>query len=250
MLTLPVMNAEGKQVSTVEVDPAHFGGTVNKQLLHDAVVMYQANRRVGTHSTKRRGEMAGSGHKLYRQKGTGHARMGPKRSPVRRGGGKAHGPKPRDYSYSMPKKARRLATRMAILSKMVDDEMVVVDSLPFAEPKTKAMAGVLAALGLSEQSCLISLKETDTNVLLSARNIPGVDILTAGDLNALSVLKPKRMLVTRETLEFLQEAGSVGKDAESPVGEEVPSAEAGEASDAKTESASDGGADGEEANDG
>src|SRR5436190_17497411 len=142
-ITLTVMNRQGQSAGTVDVDPAEFGGAINKQLLHDCVLMYQANRRSGTHSTLRRGEVAGSTKKLFRQKGTGNARVGNKRTNKRRGGGTTKGPKPRDYSYSLPKKALRIATRMAVLAKMQDQEVVVVDDLAFAEPKTKEMAGVL-----------------------------------------------------------------------------------------------------------
>src|SRR5206468_12469931 len=116
-ITLTVLNRQGQSAGTVDVDPAEFGGAVNKQLLHDAVLMYQANRRAGTHSTLRRGEVAGSTKKLFRQKGTGNARVGNKRTNKRRGGGTAKGPKPRDYSYSLPKKAVRAATRMAVLDR-------------------------------------------------------------------------------------------------------------------------------------
>src|SRR6516225_8381619 len=122
MLSLNVVNRQGETVGTVEIDEAEFGGTVNKQLLHDVVLMYLANQRAGTHSTLRRGEVAGSTKKLFRQKGTGNARVGPRRTNKRKGGGTAKGPKPRDYSYSMPKKAIRTATRMALLSRLQDQE--------------------------------------------------------------------------------------------------------------------------------
>src|SRR5581483_1388322 len=143
MLTLNVYNRQGDSVGTVEVDPAEFGGTVNKQLLHDVVLMHLANQRAGTHSTLRRGEVAGSTKKLFRQKGTGNARVGPRRSNKRRGGGTAKGPKPRDYEYHMPKKAVRSATRMAILSKLQDQEALILDALTLNEIKTKQVAGIL-----------------------------------------------------------------------------------------------------------
>lgn len=217
MITLPVMSPEGQQLSTIEVDPAEFGGTVNKQLLHDAVVMYQANLRQGTHSTKTRGEVAGSKKKLFRQKGTGNARVGSKRTGKRRGGGVAHGPKPRDYSYTMPKKARRLATRMAILSKLLDNEAVVVDGFTVDAPKTKQVAGVLKALGLNTQSCLITTAGLNQPLYLSARNIPGVELLPAAELNALSLLRRKRLLLTKDALETLRAVGkSNGESAEQP----------------------------------
>src|SRR6266852_8187798 len=129
MLSLNVFNRQGDSVGTVEVDPAEFGGTINRQLLHDVVIMYLANQRAGTHSTLRRGEVAGSTKKLFRQKGTGNARVGPRRTNKRRGGGTAKGPKPRDYEYHLPKKAVQAATRMAVLSKLKDNETVVIEDL-------------------------------------------------------------------------------------------------------------------------
>src|SRR5688572_24476532 len=125
MVTLNVLNRLGDTVGTIDVDPQEFGGEINKQLMHDVVLMYLANQRTGTHSTLRRGEVAGSTKKVFRQKGTGNARIGNKRTNKRRGGGTAKGPKPREYRYSMPKKAVRAATRMAILSKIQDQEVVV-----------------------------------------------------------------------------------------------------------------------------
>src|SRR6059036_2957490 len=149
MLSLNVFNRQGESIGTVDIDPAEFGGTINRQLLHDVVLMYLANQRAGTHSTLRRGEVAGSTKKLFRQKGTGNARVGTRRSNKRKGGGTAKGPKPRDYEYHLPKKAVRAATRMAILSKFQDQETVIVDELPFTQPKTKEMATVLRALKLN-----------------------------------------------------------------------------------------------------
>src|SRR5437016_2747241 len=146
MLSLNVVNREGNAVGTVEIDPAEFGGKINRQLLHDVVLMYLANQRAGTHSTLRRGEVAGSTKKLFRQKGTGNARVGTRRTNKRRGGGTAKGPKPRDYEYHLPKKAVRAAARMALLSKLQDNETVVVDTLSFPEIKTKLMVQVLDAL--------------------------------------------------------------------------------------------------------
>src|ERR1700747_3101088 len=127
MLSLNVFNRQGEPVGTVEVDPQEFGGAINRQLLHDVVIMHLANQRAGTHSTKRRGEVAGSTKKLFRQKGTGNARVGNRRTNKRRGGGTAKGPKPRDYEYHLPKRMVRAATRMALLSKFQDDEALVID---------------------------------------------------------------------------------------------------------------------------
>jgi len=207
-ITLPVYNRQGAATGeTIAVEAAEFGGKINQQLLHDVVLMYQANRRAGTHSTLRRGEVSGSTKKVFRQKGTGNARMGNKRTNKRKGGGTTKGPKPRDYSYSMPKKAVRAATRMAILSKMQDQEVVVVDDLPFGEPKTKEMAGVLKALKLADLTCLIGTAGLQPTVFKSARNIRGVEIRPAAEFNAYCVLRPKRLLLTKAALQQLREKG-------------------------------------------
>src|SRR5580692_5675670 len=131
-IAVPVFDKTGNTKGTVDIDPADFGGKISRQLMHDVVLMYLANQRAGTHSTLRRGQVAGSTKKLFRQKGTGNARVGTRRTNKRRGGGTAKGPKPRDYSYRMPKKAVRAATRMAILSKFQDNEAIVVDDLNLA----------------------------------------------------------------------------------------------------------------------
>src|SRR5207249_2704784 len=143
MLNLNVYNRQGESVGTVEIDPSESAGEVNKQLLHDVVIMHLANQRAGTHSTLRRGEVAGSTKKLFRQKGTGNARVGTKRTNKRRGGGTAKGPKPRDYEYHLPKKAVQNATRMALLSKLQDKETVILDELKLPEIKTKQVADIL-----------------------------------------------------------------------------------------------------------
>src|SRR6266404_8802067 len=133
-LDVPVFNRAGEPAGSVQVDAAEFGGKINKQLLHDVVLMFEANQRAGTHSTLRRGEVAGSTKKLFRQKGTGNARVGTRRTNKRRGGGTTKGPKPRDYEYHLPKKAVRSATRMALLTKFADGEAVVLDELAVAAP--------------------------------------------------------------------------------------------------------------------
>jgi large subunit ribosomal protein L4 len=204
MLSLNIYNRQGESVGTVEVDPAEFGGAINKQLLHDVVIMYLANQRAGTHSTLRRGEVSGSTKKLFRQKGTGNARVGTRRTNKRKGGGTAKGPKPRDYEYHLPKKAVRAATRRAILSKFQDDEAVIVDDLTLPEIKTRQMAEVLKALKLEGTTCLISTAGQDNNVYKSARNIHGVEVLPASQLNAYAVLRQKRLLLTRAALDELR----------------------------------------------
>jgi large subunit ribosomal protein L4 len=205
MLTLNVYNRQGDAVGTVEIDPAEFGGAVNKQLLHDVVLMHLANQRAGTHSTLRRGEVSGSTKKLFRQKGTGNARVGTRRTNKRRGGGTAKGPKPRDYEYHMPKKAVRAATRMAILSKFQDNEALILDELTLNEVKTKQIAGLLKALKLQGTTCLLGIKDYDKNVYLSARNIPEVKVLPASQFNAYMVLRQKRLVLTRAALDQLRQ---------------------------------------------
>ncbi len=205
MLTLNVYNREGATVGTVDVDPAEFGGKVNKQLLHDVVLMHLANQRAGTHSTKRRGEVAGSTKKLFRQKGTGNARVGTRRTNKRRGGGTAKGPKPRDYEYHLPKKAVRAATRMAILSKFQDNEALVLDELNLTEIKTKQVAGLLKALKLDGTTCLLGIPDYDKNIYLSARNIPEVEVMPTSQFNAYTVLRQKRLVLTRAALDQLRQ---------------------------------------------
>jgi large subunit ribosomal protein L4 len=206
-ISLPVMNTQGQSVGTVELDPADFGGKINKQLLHEVVLMYLANQRAGTHSTLRRGEVSGSTKKLFRQKGTGNARVGTKRTNKRKGGGTAKGPKPRDYEYHLPKKAVQSATRMAILSRLQDNETVVIDELKLPEIKTKTIADALKALQIGDKSCLIGLAKSDIDenatIYKSARNIRAMTVLPASQLNAYQVLKPKRLILTKAALQEL-----------------------------------------------
>ena len=152
MASLPVYDRTGAEVGRYEIDPAQIAPKISKQLLHDAVVMYLANRRQGTAKTKPRNEVAGSTRKLYRQKGTGNARVGSARAPHRRGGGHAKAIRPRSYYYRLPKKAIRAATRMAIASKIGSGQVVVIDKLDFAAPKTKDFAAMLKALNLNAMS--------------------------------------------------------------------------------------------------
>jgi large subunit ribosomal protein L4 len=225
-LTVPVVNRQGQEVGTVQIDPTEFsrGGKINRQLMHEVVLMYRANQRAGTHSTLRRGEVAGSTKKLFRQKGTGNARAGTKRTNKRRGGGTAKGPKPRDYEYHLPKKAVQSATRMAILSKFADNEAVIVDEFTVADrPKTKAVTGLLKAIKvgkkvvvkgdqavekdvtLADQTVLIGTDKQDPNVYRSARNIEGVEVRPAAEFNCYTVLKHKRLVLTRAALDVLRE---------------------------------------------
>lgn len=204
MITLAIHNNAGQQVGSYEFDPAELAGSVNRQLLHDVVVMYESNRRLGTVKTKGRGEVAGSTKKLFKQKGTGRARMGPKRTPMRRGGGMAFGKRPVDWTYRLPRKAVALATRMALLSKFQDNQVTIIDELAVQEPKTKNIAAMLKALGLTESSCLLTIDQYDANIWKSARNIPTLSVSPASDLNAYELLKQKRLLVTKAALDRLR----------------------------------------------
>jgi large subunit ribosomal protein L4 len=220
----PYLTRAGQQVGRLWIDPATFGGKVNRQLLHEVVVMYLANQRAGTHSTLRRGEVAGSTKKLFRQKGTGNARVGTRRTNKRKGGGTAKGPKPRDYEYHLPKKAVRAATRMALLSKFADGEAVVVEDLDFGEIRTRHMVVVLRALDLAETTCLVGLSAAEGGqniVYLSARNLPGVEVLPVSQFNAYTVLRQRYLVLTLAALEELCE-GRQGQDAVAGYVEEEP----------------------------
>ena len=205
MANLPIYDRTGAKVGDYEIAPSDLAVRISKQLLHDAVVMYQANQRQGTHKSKTRGEVAGSTKKMYRQKGTGNARAGSRRSGVRRGGGHIHAKSPRDYSYRLPRKALQTATRMALASKLRDDQVVVIDELSFGEPCTKDMAAVLKVLGLAGTSALIATESLDVNVYKSARNIGKVNVAPVAELNAYSVLLPRKLLVTKAALDAIRE---------------------------------------------
>ncbi len=204
MAELKVRDKSGNEVETLAVDDGLFGRRVNRRLLRDVVVMYEANKRQGTASTKTRSEIKGSGKKPWRQKGTGRARSGTTKSPIWRKGGVTFGPRPRDYSYSLPRKMLRRALASALLAKMRRSEIHVVDSLVFEKPGTKQMAGILANLGL-EGSVTVVTGPSDRNAHLSARNLPKVTVRRCSDLNARDVLVARNLLVTREAFDALRE---------------------------------------------
>ncbi|TWU16898.1 50S ribosomal protein L4 [Allorhodopirellula heiligendammensis] len=215
MATIPVLDASGKEVGTYEIDTTQIADRVSKQLLHDVVVMYQANKRQGSHNTRTRGQVSGTNKKMYRQKGTGNARAGSKRTNVRRGGGVARTVKPRDYSYRHPKKAIKLATRMAIRSRIDDGEVVLIDGFGIDTPKTSQMAAVLRSLGLEGVTTLIATSGDDSAVYKSGRNIEGVCVEPVRQLNALSLLTPKKVLFTTAALDKVKDgtfAGSGSSD--------------------------------------
>ena len=206
MVSLPVHNQAGQQVGTYELELNEIAEGVNKQLLHDVVVMYEASKRVGTARSRSRGEIAGSTKKLYKQKGTGRARMGPKRTPIRRGGGHAFAKVPRDWSYRLPRKAVQLATRMALLSKFQDDQVTLVDSWAVAEPKTKVVATALKALGVADRTCLLAVDAHSPVLVKSARNIQEVAVSTAADLNAYDLLHQRQLVLTKGALDQLRKS--------------------------------------------
>jgi large subunit ribosomal protein L4 len=205
MATLPIYNGSGAEVGTYEIDPAQLAPRISRQLLHDAVVMYQNNLRQGSVKTKSRSEVSGTTKKMYRQKGTGNARAGSRRSGVRRGGGHIHSRQPRDWSYRLPRKALQVATRMAVASRIADDEVTLIDSLSFEQPKTRDMAAVLNALKLTGTSLLVAVPGYDLNVYRSIRNLAGVSVVPVAELNALNVLTPNRLLMTTSALDAFRE---------------------------------------------
>jgi large subunit ribosomal protein L4 len=208
MTTLPVYDLSGNKVGDYEIDPAAIAPKISKQLLHDVVVMYLANQRQGSNKTKGRGEVSGSTKKMYKQKGTGNARMGAKRTPVRRGGGHAKSRQPRSYYYRLPRKAVQAATRMAIAAKISAGSVVVVNEIKMDAPKTKVLAAAFKALGLEGQSKTVAIGGLDRNIYLSGRNIQGCTISTVADLNALAVLRPRKLVVTTEALDWLKSRAS------------------------------------------
>ena len=199
MIDVAVYNREGKEVESLRVDTTVLGGSVRYPLLKQAIVMYQANKRVGTAATKDRSMVVGSGTKLYRQKGSGNARVGNRRTNVRVGGGVAFAKVRRDFSKQMPKKQRRLATDSAVLAKLLSKNVVVVDGLELEGPKTKEFAGVLSNLKI-ERSCLVATNGLDANVYKSARNIPRVDVMPLAELNAGAICNHQKLLLTKEAM--------------------------------------------------
>jgi large subunit ribosomal protein L4 len=205
MASLPIFDRSGAEIGKYEIDPAQLAPRISKQLLHDAVVMYQNNLRQGSAKTKTRAEVAGTTKKMYRQKGTGNARAGSRRSGIRRGGGHIHAKSPRDWSYRLPKKALRIATRMALAARLGDDEITLIDNLAFEKPKTREMAAVLKALNLTGRSLLVAVPGYDANVYMSIRNLDRVSVVPVTELNALNILTPQRLLMTPSALDALRE---------------------------------------------
>jgi large subunit ribosomal protein L4 len=211
MVEVPVYRFATGEVATREVDDSTFGEGVRWRLLRDAVVMYQANRRVGTHSTKTRSEVNGAQRKPWRQKGTGRARAGTRKSPIWRGGGVVFGPKPRDYSYHLPKKALRQALRSAVLGKLLDGEVALVEGMQLEAPRTKEVAKAFQGLSVTG-SALVVLSEEQDVLYRSARNIARTRVRRADDLNAHDVVVHERLIFTDEAFDKLVERLGHGRD--------------------------------------
>ena len=200
MIEVPVYNQSGEKISTVNVDEQKLGGKVNSLLLKQALVMYHANKRQGTVRTLARGEVAGSTRKMFRQKGTGNARTGGIRNPIKKGGGHAKQKRPKDWRLAMPKKQRRLARDSALLSKFKAGDVRVVDQFTLEAPKTKHVVKLFKALGI-DRSVLVAINGRNESLEKSARNVERTTLTTVSQLNAWDLLKSRTLLVTKDGLE-------------------------------------------------
>ena len=203
MANVSVLNMEGKEVGSMELNDAVFGVEVNEHLVHMAVVSQLANKRQGTQSAKTRSEVSGGGRKPWRQKGTGHARQGSTRAPQWTGGGIVFAPKPRDYSFKMNKKEKNLALKSVLTSKVAEDKLIVLDSISFDEIKTKKMVAVLN--NLKADKALVVLNDNDKNVILSAKNIPDVKTALTNTINVYDILKYDKLIVTKDAVATIEE---------------------------------------------
>ena len=202
-MQIPVYNLAGEVVEHIEISDEVFAVPLNQAVVHQAMVRQQANARQGTASTKTRSEVSGTSGKLFRQKGTGLARAGSRRSPLRRGGGIVFGPRPRSYRQAMPKKMRRLALRCVLSAKVGDEELMVLEQLKLGEPKTKEMAQIIATLGVGS-SALIVTAEPEESIIKSVRNLAGIKTLPANLLNVVDILSHKRLLMTVAAMRMVE----------------------------------------------
>ena len=203
MAKVSVYNMEGNEVGTMELNDAVFGAKINEHLVHLAVVSQLANKRQGTQKAKTRSEVSGGGRKPWRQKGTGHARQGSTRAPQWTGGGTVFAPTPRDYTFKMNKKEKRLALKSALTSRVQENKLIVLDELKFSEIKTKNMKAVLDALNVKK--ALVLINENDENVVLSARNIADVKTALTNTINVFDILKYNTVVVTKAAVETIEE---------------------------------------------
>lgn len=204
MPKVAVYSVNGSQVGEVELSETIFGIQPNVHVLHSAVLLQQAAERRGTHKTKGRSEVRGGGRKPWKQKGTGRARQGSIRSPQWVGGGTVFGPTPRSYSFKLPKKVRRLAIKSALSSKVIDNDIIVLDQLALSQPKTKEFASILNNLKVARKALVVTANYED-NVALSARNIPGIKFVAADGINVLDVLVHDKLIITKDAVEKVQE---------------------------------------------
>jgi len=207
MAEIDIKDKNNSSVGKLTLPETVFSVSTKQGTVHDSIVNYLANQRQGTHATKTKGLVSGGGKKPYKQKGTGRARAGSSRSPLWKGGGTVFGPQPRDYSYSLPKKAKKVALYGVLSSKYADGEITVIDGISFDKPRTKDMVALLKSLGLNGKTTLIVLPEKNESVLFSARNIPGVTVMRVTDLNTYEVAVHNRLLITKQAVEMLAEAG-------------------------------------------
>ena len=203
MANVSVYNIEGKEVGSLELNDAVFGVEINEHLVHMAVVQQLANNRQGTQKAKTRSEVSGGGRKPWRQKGTGHARQGSTRAPQWTGGGVVFAPTPRDYSFKMNKKEKRAALKSALTSKVVDKKIVVLDEIKFEEIKTKNFVNVMKNLNVDK--ALMVINDNDSNVILSARNIPDVKVSQPNTINVYDILKYDTLVVTKDAVAKIEE---------------------------------------------
>ncbi|MGB3367836.1 MAG: 50S ribosomal protein L4 [Acidaminobacteraceae bacterium] len=204
MPKLDILNISGDRVGEIELNENVYGAEVNEHVLYEVVKNYLANQRQGTQSAKTRAEVRGGGKKPFRQKGTGNARQGTIRAPHFVGGGVAFAPKPRDYSYKLPKKVKRLAFRSALSSKINEGEVIIIDSISFDAPKTREMVNVLANIKADRKALVVTLEKQD-NVVKSASNIKGVEASYVGTLNVYEILKHTSLVMTKEAAEKIGE---------------------------------------------
>jgi large subunit ribosomal protein L4 len=204
MPKVALYSVDGSQVGELELSDSIFGIQPNVHVLHSAVILQQAAERLGTHKTKGRSEVRGGGRKPWKQKGTGRARQGSIRAPQWVGGGTVFGPTPRTYGFKLPKKVRRLAIKSALSSKVIDNEIIVLDQLALAAPRTKDFTAILGNLKVARKALIVTANYED-NVALSARNIPGIKIVAADGINVLDVMKYDKLIITKEAVEKVQE---------------------------------------------
>jgi large subunit ribosomal protein L4 len=207
MATLTLYKMDGSEAGSIELKDEIFGIDVNENAVHEVIKNYRANQRQGTQSAKTRAEVRGGGAKPYRQKGTGRARQGSRVAPNHVGGGIVFAPKPRDYSYSVPKKVKRLAMLSVLTSKVNDNEIIVVDELSFENPKTKDMVAFLSAIGAAKKALIVTV-DKDENIVKSAANIPGVGTTYVGRMNVYEIIDHTTFILTKEAAEKIEEVYS------------------------------------------